>query len=174
MSDVFWAGNVSGNVQVVSIFNNPAGKEGGNEPLSNLYGNLNRVYLDTRLSYLNILVKQDFVQTYPYIEPYATSDNVKGKIPTEYPRQGQNYYSLYSHNLGYVPAAMLIDYDTREVIGSSMFVQNSTNDAFRTATLVMDNVRVYLRENYFVRRQALNSLTRRYTLLIFKDSAETV
>jgi len=174
MSDVFWVGNVTGNIQVVSIFNNPAGKEGGNEPLSNLYSNLDRIYLDTRLSYLNIIIKQDFVQTYPYIEPFSTSDNVKGKVPSEYPRQGQNYYTILTHNLGYVPAAILIDYDTREIIGSSMFIQNSTNNAFRTATLAIDDTRVYIRENYFVRREALSSLTRRYTLLVFKDSAETV
>ena len=53
-----------------------------------------------------------------------------------------------------------------------MFVQNLNNNSYRTATLMMDTTNVYLKETYLVRVNPLTALTRRYTLLIFENTAE--
>lgn len=169
-TNVLWAGTVSGR-KIVSIFNNPVGQTGSNVPLTNPQGNLDRVYFDSRFEYLSILTKTDFVQTYPSIELNTDSNNNKGKSASEYPKQGSTIYNIIRHNLGYVPAAILIDYDTREVIGSNMFVQNLNNNSYRIATLMMDSTNIYLQEKYLVRNVFLPSLTRRYTLLVFENIA---
>jgi hypothetical protein len=52
-----------------------------------------------------------------------------------------------------------------------MFVQNLDNNSFRTVTLMMDTTNIYLQERFFVRRQTLPALTRRYTLLVFENAA---
>lgn len=170
-TNVLWAGTVSGR-KIVSIFNNPTGQTGSNVPLNNPLPNLNRIYFDTRFDYLNVITKTDFVQSYPLVELNTDSNNNKGKSASEYPKQGSVIYTITSHNLGYVPAAILIDYDTREVIGSNMFVQNLNNNSYRTAGLMMDSVNIYLQERYLVRNEQLPALTRRYTLLIFENTAE--
>jgi hypothetical protein len=169
-TNVLWAGTVSGR-KIVSIFNNPVGQTGSNVPLNNPTANLSRIYFDTRFQYLNIVSKIDFVQSYPLVELNTDENNNKGKSASAYPKMGSATYTITSHNLGYVPASVLIDYDTREVIGSNMFVQNLDNNSYRTATLMMDNQKIYLRENYLVMNVALPALTRRYTLLIFKNDA---
>lgn len=169
-TNVLWAGTVSGR-KIVSIFNNPVGQTGSNVPLTNPQGNLDRVYFDSRFEYLSIRTKTDFVQSYPLIELNTDPNNNKGKSASEYPKQGSTIYTITRHNLGYVPAAILIDYDTREVIGSNMFIQNLNNNSYRTATLMMDSTNIYLKENYLVRNVPLSSLTRRYTLLVFENIA---
>jgi hypothetical protein len=169
-TNVLWAGTVSGR-KIVSIFNNPVGQTGSNVPLNNPTANLSRIYFDTRFNYLNIVNKIDFVQSYPSVELNTDENNNKGKSASAYPKMGSSIYTITSHSLGYVPAAILIDYDTREVIGSNMFVQNLDNNSYRTATLMMDNQKIYLKENYFVRNVLLPALTRRYTLLIFSNNA---
>jgi hypothetical protein len=169
-TNVLWAGTVSGR-KIVSIFNNPVGQTGSNVPLNNPTANLSRIYFDTRFNYLNIVNKIDFVQSYPSVELNTDENNNKGKSASAYPKIGYSVYTITSHSLGYVPAAILIDYDSREVIGSNMFVQNLDNNSYRTATLMMDNQNIYLKENYFVRNVLLPALTRRYTLLIFSNNA---
>jgi hypothetical protein len=169
-TNVLWAGTVSGR-KIVSIFNNPAGQAGSNVPLNNPQANLNRIYFDTRFNYLSVITKANFVQSYPLRELNTDPNNSKGKDAADYPLQGTSIYALTRHNLGYAPAAILIDYDTREIIGSNMFVQNLDNNSFRTATLMMDTTNVYLQERFFVRRQTLPALTRRYTLLVFENAA---
>jgi len=168
-TNVLWAGTVSGR-KIVSIFNNPTGQTGSNIPLNNPSGNLSRVYFDSRFNYLNITSKIDFVHLYPLVEVNTDPNNSKGKGASEYPKIGSVIYTLTTHSLGYVPAAILVDYDSREVIGSNMFVQNLDNNSYRTATLMMDSQRIYLKENYFVRNVSLNALTRRYTLLICSNN----
>lgn len=170
-TNVLWAGTVSGR-KIVSIFNNPVGQTGSNVPLTNPQANLNRIYFDTRFDYLNVITKTDFVQSYPLIELNTDPNNNKGKSASDYPKQGSTIYTLTRHNLGYVPATILIDYDTREIIGSNMFIQNLNNNSYRIATLMMDTTNVYLKETYLVRVTPLPSLTRRYTLLIFENTAE--
>jgi len=170
-TNVLWAGTVSGR-KIVSIFNNPVGQTGSNVPLTNPTANLNRIYFDTRFEYLNAIYKTDIVQSYPYVELNTDSNNNKGKSAAEYPKQGSVIYTITRHNLGYVPATILIDYDTREIIGSNMFVQNLNNNSYRTATLMMDSVNIYLRERYLVRNEPLPALTRRYTLLVFENIAD--
>lgn len=170
---VLWAGNVA-NTQVVSIYNNPTGYEGNSAPVfdPNLY--IDRMYFDTRYDYLQITSLTNLVLTYPYIEPYSTAiDSIKGKTPEEYPKQGYNEYVAYNHALGYPPVCLLVDSDTLEIIGSNMIVQNINNDSFRYLTLSVDNDNVYIKETFFVRRTPLTSLTRRYTLYIFSNSAST-
>jgi hypothetical protein len=170
-TNVLWAGTVSGR-KIVSIFNNPDGQTGSNVPLNNPLPNLNRIYFDSRFEYLSITSKTEFIQAYPSIDVNTDPNNNKGKEASEYPKQGTNTYTIFRHNLGYPPAVVVIDYDTRELIGSNMFVQNLDNNSYRTATLMVDTTNVYLKEKYFVRRVGLPAITRRYTLLIFENTAQ--
>ena len=160
-TNVLWAGSTGGK-QVVSIFNNPAGQQGSNLPLTNPTNYLNRIYFDTRFDYLNILWKTDFVQNYNLIsadpDPTVTIKNT-------------NEYTVAIHNFGYVPAAILIDYDTREIIAGHTYVQLVNNNSYRIASLAMDSTKFYIKERHSVNIDSLTSLTRRYTLLAFENPA---
>lgn len=171
---VLWAGNVA-NTQIVSIYNNPTGFEGDSAPVLNPNVYIDRIYLDTRYDYLQIITIANYVLSFPYIEPYSISaENIKGKEPNEFPKQGINEYTIYNHNLGYVPVCMLVDSDTLEVIGSNMMIDNVNNDSFRYITLSADNTKIYLKETFFVSMVPLSSSTRRFTLYIFSNNANTV
>ena len=160
-TNVLWAGTTGGK-KVVSIFNNPAGQQGSNLPLTNPTSYLSRIYFDTRFDYLNIIQKTDFVQNYSLVsadpDPTVTTKNT-------------NEYTIAIHNFGYVPAAILIDYDTREIIAGHTYVQLVNNNSYRIASLAMDDTKFYIKERHTVNIDSLNSLTRRYTLLAFENPA---
>ena len=160
-TNVLWAGSTGGK-QVVSIFNNPTGQQGSNLPLTNPTNYLNRIYFDTRFDYLNILWKTDFVQNYNLIsadpDPTVTIKNT-------------NEYTVAIHNFGYVPAAILIDYDTREIIAGHTYVQLVNNNSYRIVSLAIDSTKFYIKESRSVNIDSLTSLTRRYTLLAFENPA---
>jgi hypothetical protein len=123
---------------------------------------LNRIYFDTRFDYLNILWKTEFVQNYSLVT--ANSD------PTV-TTKSTNEYTVAIHDFGYVPAAILIDYDTREIIAGHTYVQLVNNNSYRIASLAMDSTKFYIKERYSVNIDSLPSLTRRYTLLAFENPA---
>ena len=160
-TNVLWAGTTGGK-KVVSIFNNPTGQQGSNLPLTNPTTYLDRIYFDTRFDYLNIIQKTDFVQNYSLVtadpDPTVTTKNT-------------NEYTIAIHNFGFVPAAILIDYDTREIIAGHTYVQLVNNNSFRIATLAMDSTKFYIKERHIVNIDSLTSLTRRYTLLAFENPA---
>ena len=160
-TNVLWAGSTGGK-QVVSIFNNPTGQQGSNLPLTNPTSYLNRIYFDTRFDYLNILWKTDFVQNYSLVtadtDPTVTIKNT-------------NEYTVAIHNFGFVPAAILIDYDTREIVAGHTYVQLVNNNSYRIASLAMDSSNFYIKERHTVNIDSLTSLTRRYTLLAFENPA---
>ena len=137
-TNVLWAGSTGGK-QVVSIFNNPTGQQGSNLPLTNPTSYLNRIYFDTRFDYLNILWKTDFVQNYSLVtadaDPTVTIKNT-------------NEYTVAIHNFGFVPAAILIDYDTREIVAGHTYVQLVNNNSYRIASLAMDSSNFYIRILY--------------------------
>ena len=160
-TNVLWAGTTGGK-KVVSIFNNPVGQQGSNLPLTNPTTYLDRIYFDTRFDYLNILSKTDFVQNYSLVtadsDPTVTTKNT-------------NEYTIAIHNFGYVPAAILIDYDTREIIAGHTYVQIVNNNSFRIVSLAMDSTKFYIKERNIVNIDSLTTLTRRYTLLTFENTA---
>lgn len=156
---VLFAGKVSGK-NVVSIFSNPEGQAGSNIPLTSPIANLNRVYFDSRFEYLNIISETTFIQNYPEVLYQGTLDRVTRE------------YTISVHNLGYRPACMLIDYDTREVIASNMFVQIVNDRSYRKVGLLADDQNFYIREQYLIDGDDLPALTRRYTLLTFNNTAE--
>ena len=160
-TNVLWAGTTGGK-KVVSIFNNPTGQQGSNLPLTNPTSYLSRIYFDIRFDYLNIIQKTDFVQNYSLVsadpDPTVTTKNT-------------NEYTIAIHNFGYVPAAILIDYDTREIIAGHTYVQLVNNNSYRIASLAMDDTKFYIKERHTVNIDSLNSLTRRYTLLAFENPA---
>ena len=160
-TNVLWAGSTGGK-QVVSIFNNPTGQQGSNLPLTNPTNYLNRIYFDTRFDYLHILWKTEFVQNYSLVT--ANSD------PTV-TTKSTNEYTVAIHDFGYVPAAILIDYDTREIIAGHTYIQLVNNNSYRIASLAMDSTKFYIKERYSVNIDSLPSLTRRYTLLAFENPA---
>lgn len=159
-TNVLFAGTTSGR-KVVSIFSNPAGQAGSNLPLNTPTTYLDRVYFDTRFDYLNILWKTEYVQSYPLIAADVTNPALILK--------GTNLYSIGMHNFGFIPAAMLIDYDTREVIASNMYIQTVNEKSTRIASFLMDDTRFYIRERYRVQYEDLPALTRRYTLIAFSN-----
>ena len=160
-TNVLWAGTTGGK-KVVSIFNNPVGQQGSNLPLTNPTNYLNRIYFDTRFDYLNIIQKTDFVLNYSLVtadpDPTVTTKNT-------------NEYTISIHNFGFVPAAILIDYDTREIIAGHTYVQLVNNNSYRIAALAMDSTKFYIKERHSVNIDSLDSLTRRYTLLAFENLA---
>ena len=160
-TNVLWAGTTGGK-KVVSIFNNPVGQQGSNLPLTNPTTYLNRIYFDTRFDYLNVLWKTDFVQNYSLVtanpDPAVTTRNT-------------NEYTIAIHDFGYVPAAILIDYDTREIIAGHTYVQIENNNSFRIVSLAMDSTKFYIKERNIVNIDSLTTLTRRYTLLAFENPA---
>ena len=160
-TNVLWAGTTGGK-KVVSIFNNPTGQQGSNLPLTNPTNYLNRIYFDTRFDYLNILWKTDFVQNYTLV-----SADANPTVTTK----STNQYTVAVHNFGYVPAAILIDYDTREIVAGHTYVQLVNNNSYRIAALAMDDTKFYINERYSVNIDSLTSLTRRYTLLAFENTA---
>lgn len=156
---VLFAGKVSGK-NVVSIFSNPEGQGGSNLPLTSPIANLNRVYFDSRFEYLNIISENNFVQTFPEVIYPGSLDKVTRE------------YTVGIHNLGYKPVCMLIDYDTREIVASNMFVQIVNDRSYRKIGLMADTQNFYIREQYYVDGDDLPALTRRYTLLTFNNTAE--
>jgi hypothetical protein len=164
-TNVLFAGTTSGR-KVVSIFNNPEGQAGSNLPLTTPTNYLDRIYFDTRFDYLNILWKTDYIQYFPLIS--ADLENPSRII------NGTNVYTIGMHNFGYVPAAMLIDYDTREIISSNMYIQTVGSKSARIASFLMDDTRFYIRERYKVQNDDLPALTRRYSLIAFSNSANVL
>ena len=70
-----------------------------------------------------------------------------------------------------MPAAILIDYDTREIIAGHTYVQLENNNSFRIVSLAMDSTKFYIKERNIVNKDSLTTLTRRYTLLAFENPA---
>ena len=62
-TNVLWAGNIAG-APVVSIFNNPDGYQGNDYPIYNRFDSMDRIYLDSRFSYLDIKWTTDLTFKY--------------------------------------------------------------------------------------------------------------
>jgi hypothetical protein len=75
-TNVLWAGNVAG-APVVSIFNNPDSLFGNNYPVYNRFDAMDRIYLDSRFTYLDIKWSLDF--SYKYANVIAGSS---GEVTT--------------------------------------------------------------------------------------------
>jgi hypothetical protein len=156
MTNVLWAGNIAG-APVVSIFNNPPNNEGNNYPVYNRFDSLDRIYLDTRFDYFDVKWSLDFSYKFENINAGST-----GEIIT----------TVAYHNFSYPPAAILIDTDTREIISNNNFIQIINYKSFRTASFLIDSTKFYIKENYDNKNEILPSLTRRYTILAFSQTAQ--
>jgi hypothetical protein len=173
---VFYAGKPPGSfTDVVSIFTNPDNEAGSNVPLLQPFNNLDRVCFDTRISYFNIVQTFNFTKPFGEISVNSNPDLVKkGKTGINVPVENDTLTFLTPHNLGYVPAGILIDRDTRESICGHHMLQNVNNNSFRVISLYADNTFFYLKEKSYVRLDTIPSLTRRYTLIIFSESASVL
>jgi hypothetical protein len=158
---VLYAGNVN-TTNVVCIFSNPTGLSGNNAPLFNPTQNLDRLYFDSRFEYLNIVYNGTFTTVYNAVDTNSSDPTILVK--------GENYKTTVIHNFGYTPAAILLDFDTKEIIGAQNFIQ-SVNSSFRVASLQMDSNNFYIKERYHVVNDPLPSVTRRYIILAFKHPA---
>lgn len=156
MTNVLWAGNIAG-APVVSIFNNPPNNEGNNYPVYNRFDSLDRIYLDTRFDYFDVKWSLDFSYKFENINAGST---------------GQIINTVAYHNFSYPPAAILIDTDTREIISNNNFIQIINYKSFRTASFLIDSTKFYIKENYDNKNEILTSLTRRYTILAFSQTAQ--
>lgn len=169
---VFYAGRPPGSFAfVASIFTNPDGSIGSNAPLTQPFSNLDRVCYDSRFSYFNI------TQTFTFIKPFGavntnTSDiTKKGKTGANVPIERNFTTALFFHQLPYIPAGLLIDNDTKEVIGGQQLLQVEGNNSFRAISLIADNQFFYIKEKVFVYKNSLPALTKTYTLLVFDKEA---
>ena len=144
---VFWAGNVSG-TQVVSIFNNPEGKEGDNSPLTDPENNIDRIYFDSRFKYLNIIINKKITINYPKIE---AGEN----------RQETLLATIYTHNHNYPLSAILVDDETGEIVKTTE-IQNNRN-----VTFLLDDNKYYLKHTWNVTNTEIPAVTKTYTLLAF-------
>lgn len=167
---VLWAGRL-GNRGVVSIFENPVGQTGSNAPLNNPLDFLSRVYFDTRFNYLNIVAETEFSKLYTFIDVNKEASGKKGKSSREVPIDGQNIVKIYDHNLGYTPSGILYDLETNDALSGNVFVQNVDNTSFRLLYLLADSTSFYIKEKYFVRLKPLQSITKKYRLLVFNNPA---
>lgn len=169
---VFYAGKPPGSfTDVVSIFVNPDGEEGSNVPLVQPFTHLDRVYLDSRISYFSTIIRQNFIKPFGEIRAREDSPTKKGKTGLDSPLEKNATGVIYYHNLNYIPAAILIDRDTRESISGQQILQNINNKSFRAISLTADTRYIYLKEKAFIYQDTLPSLTKNYTLLIFKQKA---
>lgn len=167
---VFWAGKI-GTRAVVSIFSNPVGQAGSNTPLNNPTNNLGRVFFDSRFDYLENVVSVVFTKYHDIIQPSASTSTKKGKIGIASPIDGFTTTTVFNHNYGYIPTAMLIDSATNFALPANYFLQNVKNNSFRIISLLADTTNIYLREKYFARIDSLPSLTKQYRLLVFDNIA---
>lgn len=156
-TNVFWAGNVS-NVAVVSIFNNPATETGNNKPLTNRFDNLSNIYFDSRFNYISLESQFSFTFNYSNISLGNTGNAIT---------------TVAYHNLGYPPAAIMIDIDTREVLTNGNYIQSLNYDSYRTVSLLIDSDKFYIKENYNALTFDLPSLTRRYNIFAFTNTADS-
>jgi len=167
---VFYAGKI-GTRAVVSIFSNPTSQAGSNVPLNNPTANLSRVFFDSRFDYLENIVSVNFVKYHDLIQPSSTSPTKKGKVGIASPIDGFSTTTIFNHNFGYIPSAMIIDSATNLALPANYFLQNVKNNSFRVISLLADTSNIYLREKYFVRIDSLPSLTKQYRLLVFDNIA---
>jgi hypothetical protein len=156
-TNVFWAGNVA-NVAVVSIFNNPIGEEGNSKPLTDRFNNLSNIYVDSRFKYISL--ESQFNFTYNYGNVSAGNS-------------GNTLTTVAYHNLGYPPAAIMIDIDTREVLTNGNYIQIINYDSYRTISLLIDSEKFYIKENYNTITSNLPSMTRRYNIFAFTNTADS-
>jgi hypothetical protein len=163
MSKVLHAGAIPGTPgsNVVSIY------EGGDDnPLTNPTGNLNRLYFDSRLDYLNIVGQIDTSVSFPF-EAITTSCGKKGKDCSAIVRSGQRIYNLGAHGQAYTPAILLYDLGSRRAITGNMFIQTVSNTSFRLCWVVIDATYIYLKERWFVRYNDLAAIDKNYRIHIF-------
>jgi hypothetical protein len=131
-TNVLWAGNIAG-APVVTIFNNPPEEEGNNKPVYNRFDNLDKIYFDSRFNYINLVWQSDLT--------FAFSNVTIGNL-------GQKTTTIGYHNLGYTPAGILIDSDTREIVTNN-YIQIVNLDSSRKISLLIDSVRFYLNKQFF-------------------------
>jgi hypothetical protein len=132
---------------------------------------LSRVFFDSRFDYLENIISVTFTKFHELIQPSATSPTKKGKVGVNSPIDGFTSTTIFTHNFGFIPSAMLIDSATNFALPSNYFLQNVKNNSFRTISLLADNSNIYLREKYFARIDSLPSLTKPYRLLVFDNIA---
>ena len=153
-TNVLWAGNIAG-APVVSIFNNPDGLQGNNYPVYNRFSAMDRIYLDSRFDYLNVKWSLDFTYKFNFI-------GIGG--------ENETLTTIAYHNFGYSPVAILLDTDTREIISNNSYIQ-IVGASYRSASLIIDSDKFYIKETYKNKYEVLPFLTRRYTILAFNKSA---
>ena len=172
-SKVFYAGEIPGlPVTAVSIFVNSDLNLGSDAPLRQPFTHIQDIYYDSRFKYFNIIQTVNFTKPFiPFEVLSSLATTKKGKTGTNVPIERDILTPLTYHNLGYTPVSVLYDAETKEAVCGQNIVQNIGN-SFRAICVTADSSFIYLKEKIFVYRDKLPSLTKRYTLLVFKQTAE--
>jgi len=84
--------------------------------------------------------------------------------------ESETLTTIAYHNFGVSPVTILLDTDTREIISNNSYIQ-IVGSSYRSASLIIDSSKFYIKENYKNKDEELPSLTRRYTILAFNKSA---
>jgi hypothetical protein len=169
MPKVLFAGKVPGASPpqtVASIY------EGGDDnPLYNPSGYITRVFFDSRFDYLNIVRQTDVSVTFAYEGVNTQPTGKKGKNTADIPRSGANTMLIDTHNLGYTPALVIYDLQTRRGVAGNRLVHALDNKSFRFIYVAASSSVTYLRESWFVRSVALPAKTIVFRLYYFNKPA---
>jgi hypothetical protein len=170
---VFYAGEIPElSINAVSIFVNPEDNQGSNAPLRQPFLHIKDIYYDSRFKYFNIIKTIDFVKPFiPFEVLSSLATTKKGKTGVNVPIERDITTTLAYHNLGYTPVSILFDAETNEAVSGQVIIQNIGN-SFRAVNVIADSNFIYLKEKIFVYKDKLSSLTKKYVLLIMKQSAE--
>ena len=67
----------------------------------------------------------------------------------------------------------MVDIDTREVLTNSNYIQALNYDSYRTVSLLIDSEKFYIKEDYNTVTTSLPSMTRRYNIFAFTNTADS-
>jgi len=165
MTKVLYGGTIPSTQQtVLSIY------EGGDDnPLYNPTNYLNRLYFDSRLDYINIVGQADVSITFNYRAVVSVSSGKKSN--TQAVQTGTVSTVIGAHGGSYRPAFAGYDLDTGRAITGNMFIQSVSNTSFRLCYLLIDNTYLYIIERWFVRLNALPSITKNFRFFAFNKPA---
>jgi len=166
MSKKLFAGRIPNTSTVVtSIYEGPS-----DAPLTDYVNNIDKLYFDTRLDYMHLVATVNVSVSFAFQQ--VTQDcGKKGKDCSAIPRSGTVWHTLGTHNRAYTPTILLFDTDNNRALSGTMFIQNISNNSFRLCAVYVDNTSIYLRERWFVRYNALSSITRNFKVYVFNKPA---
>jgi len=138
---------------------------GDDLPLTNPLAHLGRLYFHSDLDYIRIAYTWTGVINHPGRVASGTPD--KYNADARRPVQGVQDYTLFTHNLGFIPAGIV-------VIGNDMLpgmasVQSAGPASNRFVSLTLSTTTAVLRENWFTFNNDLPAIGLTYKVYLFSQ-----